>query len=196
MRMIILNLCLVRTDRHGLILHQFFKSLEWFRTNSILFCSFVGESMADDSAMVFAYYKEGATDPTFLYIAPGLKEVKCWKNKTLEQNASCSIISFYYICLFLMTFEFGWFGLFLFWFILGFLVLTLFTGSLCSGECRSLFLCLMNLYFYNVNSGWFSTFLHSKWSWGTLTLVMKFCLGPGFNLHSILKFFFFNFLIG
>ena len=38
---------------------------------------FVGESMADDSAMVFAYYKEGATDPTFLYIAPGLKEVKC-----------------------------------------------------------------------------------------------------------------------
>ena len=38
---------------------------------------FVGESMADDSALVFAYYKEGATDPTFLYLAPGLKEVKC-----------------------------------------------------------------------------------------------------------------------
>lgn len=38
---------------------------------------YVGESMADDSAIVFAYYKEGATDPTFLYLAPGLKEIKC-----------------------------------------------------------------------------------------------------------------------
>ncbi|GAB4851295.1 hypothetical protein Ancab_030591 [Ancistrocladus abbreviatus] len=38
---------------------------------------FVGESMHDDGSMVFAYYKEGATDPTFLYIAPSLREVKC-----------------------------------------------------------------------------------------------------------------------
>ncbi|CAL5400547.1 unnamed protein product [Camellia sinensis] len=38
---------------------------------------FVGESMRDDSTLVFAYYKEGATDPTFLYLAYGLKEVKC-----------------------------------------------------------------------------------------------------------------------
>ncbi|CDP17189.1 unnamed protein product [Coffea canephora] len=38
---------------------------------------FVGESMHDDGSIVFAYYKEGATDPTFLYLAPGLKEVKC-----------------------------------------------------------------------------------------------------------------------
>ncbi|XP_055816670.1 translationally-controlled tumor protein homolog [Solanum dulcamara] len=38
---------------------------------------FVGESMHDDGALVFAYYKEGATDPTFLYLAPGLKEIKC-----------------------------------------------------------------------------------------------------------------------
>ncbi|CAA2972174.1 translationally-controlled tumor homolog [Olea europaea subsp. europaea] len=38
---------------------------------------FVGESMHDDSTMVFAYYKEGATDPTFLYFGHGLKEVKC-----------------------------------------------------------------------------------------------------------------------
>ena len=38
---------------------------------------FVGESMADDCSIVFAYYKEGATEPTFLYLAPGLKEVKC-----------------------------------------------------------------------------------------------------------------------
>ncbi|KVH88110.1 Mss4-like protein [Cynara cardunculus var. scolymus] len=38
---------------------------------------FVGESMHDDGTMVFAYYKEGATDPTFLYLAYGLKEVKC-----------------------------------------------------------------------------------------------------------------------
>ncbi|KAK0602836.1 hypothetical protein LWI29_037446 [Acer saccharum] len=38
---------------------------------------FVGESMHDDASVVFAYYKEGATDPTFLYFAYGLKEVKC-----------------------------------------------------------------------------------------------------------------------
>ena len=38
---------------------------------------FVGESMHDDSSVVFAYYKDGATDPTFLYFAHGLKEVKC-----------------------------------------------------------------------------------------------------------------------
>ncbi|KAA8545182.1 hypothetical protein F0562_019929 [Nyssa sinensis] len=38
---------------------------------------FVGESMHDDGTVVFAYYKEGATDPTFLYFGYGLKEVKC-----------------------------------------------------------------------------------------------------------------------
>ncbi|OVA00211.1 Translationally controlled tumor protein [Macleaya cordata] len=38
---------------------------------------FVGESMNDDSTLVFAYYKDGATDPTFLYFAHGLKEIKC-----------------------------------------------------------------------------------------------------------------------
>jgi Translationally controlled tumour protein len=38
---------------------------------------FVGESMHDDGAMVFVHYKDGAIDPTFLYLAYGLKEVKC-----------------------------------------------------------------------------------------------------------------------
>ncbi|AEE75847.1 translationally controlled tumor protein-like [Arabidopsis thaliana] len=38
---------------------------------------FVGEGMHDDSTLVFAYYKEGSTNPTFLYFAHGLKEVKC-----------------------------------------------------------------------------------------------------------------------
>ncbi|KAL5721777.1 hypothetical protein ACHQM5_005378 [Ranunculus cassubicifolius] len=38
---------------------------------------FVGESMADDGVVVLAYYKEGAIDPTFLYFAHGLEEVKC-----------------------------------------------------------------------------------------------------------------------
>ncbi|KAL0344213.1 UNVERIFIED_CONTAM: Translationally-controlled tumor protein [Sesamum angustifolium] len=32
---------------------------------------FVGESMGDDSTLVFAYYKKGAVDPTFLYFAHG-----------------------------------------------------------------------------------------------------------------------------
>lgn len=41
--------------------------------------SFVGESMHDDGSVVLAYYKEGATDPTFLYFAYALKEVKCWQ---------------------------------------------------------------------------------------------------------------------
>ncbi|KAL9665904.1 hypothetical protein QQ045_000225 [Rhodiola kirilowii] len=38
---------------------------------------FVGESMHDDASLVFAYYKDGAADPTFLYFGHGLKEIKC-----------------------------------------------------------------------------------------------------------------------
>ncbi|XP_024403138.1 translationally-controlled tumor protein homolog [Physcomitrium patens] len=38
---------------------------------------FVGESMKDDSTIVFAYYKDGAANPTFLYFGDALKEVKC-----------------------------------------------------------------------------------------------------------------------
>ncbi|XP_031499048.1 translationally-controlled tumor protein homolog [Nymphaea colorata] len=38
---------------------------------------FVGESMNEDGSLVFAYYKDGATNPTFLYFAHALKEVKC-----------------------------------------------------------------------------------------------------------------------
>ncbi|GLT79391.1 hypothetical protein SLA2020_508820 [Shorea laevis] len=38
---------------------------------------FVGESMLDDGCLVFAYYKDGATDPTFLYFGHALKEIKC-----------------------------------------------------------------------------------------------------------------------
>lgn len=38
---------------------------------------FVGESMQDDASLVFAYYKEGKSDPTFLYFKDALKEVKC-----------------------------------------------------------------------------------------------------------------------
>ncbi|KAG4166079.1 hypothetical protein ERO13_A13G109600v2 [Gossypium hirsutum] len=50
------------------------KDLQFF---NFLFCSFVGESMHDDGSLVFAYYKDGATNPTFLYFPYGLKEVKC-----------------------------------------------------------------------------------------------------------------------
>jgi len=38
---------------------------------------FVGEGMHDDGALVLAHYKDGATNPTFLYFADGLKEIKC-----------------------------------------------------------------------------------------------------------------------
>ncbi|EOY24456.1 Translationally-controlled tumor protein, partial [Theobroma cacao] len=36
---------------------------------------FVGESMHDDGCLMFAYSKDGAVDPTFLYFAYALKEV-------------------------------------------------------------------------------------------------------------------------
>jgi hypothetical protein len=39
--------------------------------------SFVDESMKDDNSLVFAYYKDGAANPTFLYFGDALKEVKC-----------------------------------------------------------------------------------------------------------------------
>ncbi|RZR82752.1 hypothetical protein BHM03_00009247, partial [Ensete ventricosum] len=58
-----------------------FKEIEngiiWEVEGKQLSGSFVGESMQDNGSMVFANYKEGATDPTFLYLALGLKEVKC-----------------------------------------------------------------------------------------------------------------------
>ncbi|BBN03749.1 hypothetical protein MPTK1_2g26040 [Marchantia polymorpha subsp. ruderalis] len=38
---------------------------------------FVGESMNEEGSLVFAYYKEGQTNPTFIYFADGLKEIKC-----------------------------------------------------------------------------------------------------------------------
>ncbi|CAL8166326.1 unnamed protein product [Prunus armeniaca] len=39
--------------------------------------SFAGESMHDDGSIVFAFYKEGATDPTIIHLAYGLKEIVC-----------------------------------------------------------------------------------------------------------------------
>jgi hypothetical protein len=39
--------------------------------------NFMGESMKDDNSLVFAYYKDGAANPTFLYFGDALKEVKC-----------------------------------------------------------------------------------------------------------------------
>ncbi|KAL1211735.1 Translationally-controlled tumor-like protein [Cardamine amara subsp. amara] len=39
---------------------------------------FVGESMeVEEGSLVFAYYREGATDPTFLFLAYGWKEINC-----------------------------------------------------------------------------------------------------------------------
>jgi hypothetical protein len=43
----------------------------------LIFHSFVGECMHDDGGLVFAYCKDGASDPTFLYFSHGLKEMKC-----------------------------------------------------------------------------------------------------------------------
>ncbi|GJR91441.1 putative ribonuclease H-like domain-containing protein [Tanacetum coccineum] len=48
--------------------------------------SFVGESMHGDSSIVFAYYKDGAADPTFLYFSVGLKEVKVIEFESAQSN--------------------------------------------------------------------------------------------------------------
>ena len=33
--------------------------------------------MNQEGSIVFAYYKDGAANPTFIYFKDGLKEVKC-----------------------------------------------------------------------------------------------------------------------
>jgi hypothetical protein len=38
---------------------------------------FTGPSMDPDATMVFAYYKEGAAAPTFVFFKDALKEIKC-----------------------------------------------------------------------------------------------------------------------
>jgi hypothetical protein len=38
---------------------------------------FTGETGDLEASLAYAYYKEGATDPTFLFFKDGLKEVKC-----------------------------------------------------------------------------------------------------------------------
>ena len=40
-------------------------------------CSFLGESMDSEASLAFAYYKDGAADPTFLFIKYALQEEKC-----------------------------------------------------------------------------------------------------------------------
>ena len=44
---------------------------------ALVFCSFTGESMDPDGSLAFAYYKEGASQPTFLFPKYALKEAKC-----------------------------------------------------------------------------------------------------------------------
>jgi hypothetical protein len=63
-----MKICLLSLLFHycSLSLDEKFTWLTW----ALIFHSFVGESIHDDGGLVFAYYKEGATDPTFLYSAP------------------------------------------------------------------------------------------------------------------------------
>lgn len=46
-------------------------------TGSFLWCSFTTESMDPETTMIYAYYKEGSSSPTFLYPLYALKEEKC-----------------------------------------------------------------------------------------------------------------------
>ncbi len=43
----------------------------------VLSCSFLGESMDQDASLVFAYYKDGASEPSFLFPKYAMKETKC-----------------------------------------------------------------------------------------------------------------------
>ena len=61
-------------------------------------CSFVGESMKDDSSLVFAYYKDGKSDPTFLYFSDALKEVKCWLISYLSCCSTVLVELLVYLC--------------------------------------------------------------------------------------------------
>ena len=40
-------------------------------------CSFTTEGMDPETTMIYAYYKEGTSSPTFLYPLYALKEEKC-----------------------------------------------------------------------------------------------------------------------
>lgn len=40
-------------------------------------CSFTSENMDPESTMVYAYYKDGSSSPTFLYPKYAMKEEKC-----------------------------------------------------------------------------------------------------------------------
>lgn len=40
-------------------------------------CSFLGESMDPESTMAYAYYREGAASPTFLFCKYALDGIKC-----------------------------------------------------------------------------------------------------------------------
>ena len=42
-----------------------------------LWCSFTTEGMDPETTMIYAYYKEGSSSPTFLYPLYALKEEKC-----------------------------------------------------------------------------------------------------------------------
>eukprot|EP00475_Leptophrys_vorax_P015274 TRINITY_DN2164_c0_g1_i1.p1 TRINITY_DN2164_c0_g1~~TRINITY_DN2164_c0_g1_i1.p1 ORF type:complete len:168 (+),score=44.81 TRINITY_DN2164_c0_g1_i1:120-623(+) len=52
-------------------------AVKWLMSKLADLQFFVGESMNNDGSMAFAYYKEGGTNPTFIYFKDGLKEVKC-----------------------------------------------------------------------------------------------------------------------
>ncbi|EFJ07991.1 hypothetical protein SELMODRAFT_179722 [Selaginella moellendorffii] len=52
-------------------------AVKWILSKLNDFQFFVGESMKDDATYVLAYYKEGRSDPTFIYFKHALKEVKC-----------------------------------------------------------------------------------------------------------------------
>lgn len=48
-----------------------------YYSSNLCFCSFTGESMDLEGTMAYAYYKDGAENPTFLFPVYALEEMKC-----------------------------------------------------------------------------------------------------------------------
>ncbi|KAJ7546117.1 hypothetical protein O6H91_08G025300 [Diphasiastrum complanatum] len=68
---------LVPVDRQDEFKKNVEGAVKWLLSKVSDLQFFVGEGMNIDGTLVYAYYKEGKTDPTFIYFRDALKEIKC-----------------------------------------------------------------------------------------------------------------------
>lgn len=75
-----MQVCSLQLAAHNSVLGAFLFSptvLLQLQVTHMIACSFSGESMDPDGTLCYAYYKEGAAQPTFLFPKYALKEQKC-----------------------------------------------------------------------------------------------------------------------